>query len=150
MAYFRPSRNIPLRPLAIVVDDEPLVRASVAAQLRIWEYDVIQFATADVALAFIHADPEAVAFVYTDVRMPGSLDGAELARILARTYPTLPVLVSSGHVQFKTGELPETCAFLPKPWLPGEFLKYATHLAAQQASVVASAQVPMVASLTLH
>lgn len=150
MAYFRPSRNILLRPLAIVVDDEPLVRASVAAQLRIWEYDVIQFSTAEVALAFIHADPEAVAFVYTDVRMPGSLDGAELARILARAYPTIPVLVSSGHVHFKTGELPDSCAFLPKPWLPGEFLKHATHLAARQTSVAASSQVLMSSSLTLH
>jgi two-component system, response regulator PdtaR len=79
----------------LVVEDEVLVRMLIADQLRNAGYSVIEAADADEALALLaHTN---VNVVLSDVQMPGSLDGAGLARILRSKYPALKILLTSGH-----------------------------------------------------
>lgn len=150
MACFRNRHIEPLRPLALIVSDDPAVRSLVGVQMRIWEYDVIEFSAADTALAFIHANPAAIGFVYTEAQIGGLADGAGLAKTLGRAYPEIPVLVSSWPATCKDGELPPSCTLLPKPWLPGEFLKQATKMATRPTPLAAVSRLPASASLALH
>lgn len=150
MACFRNRHIEPLRPLALIVSDDPAVRSLVGMQMRIWEYDVIEFGAADTALAFVHAHPEAIGFVYTEAQIGGLPKGADLAKTLGRAFPEIPVLVSSWPAACKDGELPPSCTLLPKPWLPGEFLKQATQMATRPMPVAAVTRLPASASLALH
>lgn len=79
----------------LVVEDEVLVRMLIADQLRNAGYSVIEAADADEALALLaHTN---VNVVLSDVQMPGSLDGAGLARIVRSKYPALKILLTSGR-----------------------------------------------------
>jgi two-component system, response regulator PdtaR len=80
----------------LVVEDEVLVRMLIADQLRNAGYSVIEAADADEALALL-AHTLNVNVVLSDVQMPGSLDGAGLARIVRSKYPALKILLTSGH-----------------------------------------------------
>ncbi len=80
----------------LVVEDEVLIRALLADELREAGCTVIEAATADDALAYLDSGG-AVDLVFSDVLMPGSLDGVELARRLRQRDPLLPVILSSGY-----------------------------------------------------
>lgn len=99
----------------VVVEDDPLLRHDAVATLTAAGFSVADFETADEALAFIERRAGAVAGVLTDVRMPGVLDGFDLAVRLSITCPGLPVLMTSG-LERPTSLLIPTVAFLPKPW----------------------------------
>ncbi len=86
----------PALKTVLVVEDEPLVRWLIADALRDAGYTVVEAATADEALLYARASP--VDFVFTDVRMPGDIDGVQLAATLKRDFPLLPVAVTSGHL----------------------------------------------------
>lgn len=99
----------------LVVEDDPLVRAAAADALRAAGHVVVEAANADEALAFAEAGGQ-VDLVFTDVRMPGALDGLALVRHLAELRPGLPVVVTSGT------RVPEAeragIPFVPKPYRP--------------------------------
>ena len=83
--------------IILVVEDELLIRMMLSENLRHAGYEVIEAASADHALKVMTtAIPD---LVITDVRMPGRLDGIGLLAELKQANPTLPVIVSSGHLQ---------------------------------------------------
>jgi CheY-like chemotaxis protein len=111
----RPVTEAPLARgagVALLADDEELVRASTAEMLRELGYEVVEVESADAALKRIEGglSPDVVV---TDHLMPGTT-GAELARILRRQRPELPVLVISGYANMD-GIAPEI-ARLTKPF----------------------------------
>jgi DNA-binding NtrC family response regulator len=59
-----------------------------------------------------------VRLVFTDVEMPGSLDGFALARIVDMRFPGIKVIVTSGRMTPGAGDLPKGTRFLPKPYPP--------------------------------
>lgn len=98
----------------LVVEDEPLVRLVIAEALRDQRFRVVEAASAEEALLAL-ASGLAVDLVFTDVRMPGALDGLAFARRLKRERPNLPVLITSGHLdRLESGE---TTAFISKPYV---------------------------------
>jgi CheY-like chemotaxis protein len=88
------SQPAPIRVL--VVEDEVLIRILVADELREVGFSVIEAANADEALSYLKAGGD-VDLVFSDIRMPGSLDGLELARQLRGRYPSLPIILTSGN-----------------------------------------------------
>lgn len=99
----------------LVVEDEVLIRLYIADELRLAGFTVIEAAHADEALAYLDAGGEAD-LVFTDVHMPGALNGVDLARRLRDRYPALPVIITSGKLG--RGEVAEFGAFIPKPYQP--------------------------------
>jgi signal transduction histidine kinase/CheY-like chemotaxis protein len=88
----------PLAPRAVrllLVEDEPIVRKSLARRLRHLGLDVEAVPGGEEALAAVSLRPPQV--VLTDLSMPG-MDGLTLLRRLKETHPSLPVVVMSGHV----------------------------------------------------
>jgi CheY-like chemotaxis protein len=79
----------------LIVEDDVLVRAMAADELREQGYSVVEAASADEALSVLHSNV-GVDLLMTDVRMPGSLDGAALARTVRAEYPAMKVVIASG------------------------------------------------------
>ena len=111
------------RPPSLVVDDDQLVREPIADYLREVGYEVLEAGDAHEAIDLVdHADH--VDLVFTDVRMPGELDGLGLARWVRAHRPGLPVLLTSGY--YGTGWLGERLErdvrLIQKPYTQDEVL----------------------------
>jgi YesN/AraC family two-component response regulator len=60
----------------------------------------------------------------TDVRMPGDLDGIDLANLVRKSWPGIRVLVTSGFHDGRLADLDEAVRFLPKPWRALDVINY--------------------------
>ena len=107
----------------VLVEDEGLVRELAMCELEDSGYHVVEFETADAALAYLRAHGTETAVVVTDVQMPGSLNGLELAAIVSQIMPGTPVLVTSGGPLVDPSRLPRCARFLPKPWRAEEIVE---------------------------
>jgi CheY-like chemotaxis protein len=97
----------------LVVEDEVLIRAVIAEELRLAGFSVIEAGRADEALTYIKAG-EQVDLVFSDIQTPGSLNGLQLAEILRGKYPEIPVILTSGNAPPRHVGIVE--AFVPKPY----------------------------------
>jgi CheY-like chemotaxis protein len=97
----------------LIVEDEALVRMVVADDFRASGYIVIECATGDEAWDLLISGVE-VDLLFSDVQMPGRLDGLALARAVRERNPALPIMIVSAHLP--AAEAGEFDAFLPKPF----------------------------------
>jgi CheY-like chemotaxis protein len=84
------------RPTVLVVEDEVLIRLVISDNLRSEGLMVIEAANADEALIILQSD-NSVELLFTDVQMPGSMDGLGLAEQARRMRPEIRVLITSGR-----------------------------------------------------
>ena len=104
--------------LVLVVDDERWVRDLVCRTLRREGYRTLEAAHGGEALELVESGPETIDLVVTDVVMP-EMDGRELGRRLAQSWPTLPVLYMSAYDVndiFSRGSPRSSAPFLQKPF----------------------------------
>lgn len=97
----------------LIVEDDVLIRMNFAAAARDAGYRVAEAATAGDALSFIRSRRR-VDLVFTDINMPGSMDGIELVQRLAAEYPGVKAVLTSGGVP--AGAVQSTVPFLRKPY----------------------------------
>jgi CheY-like chemotaxis protein len=116
-ADFQPCAVPGLRTVVLIVEDEVLVRMLLAEALRQADYEVIEAANGDEALSVLHTSPDPDVLI-TDVRMPGRVDGFELAVQVRRIKPRLKVIITSGHAG-PDSAVGIADAFLPKPYQLG-------------------------------
>jgi CheY-like chemotaxis protein len=119
----------PDRPVVLIVEDEVLVRMLIADVLQEAGYRIIEAANADEALRVLQARPD-VHVVVTDVEMPPSPTGYDLAAQVRERWPYVQVLVSSGRVF--PAQLPDGVTFIAKPWT-AESLARCVHQAVERA-----------------
>lgn len=101
-------------PKIMIVDDEPLIRAYARQIVEEAGYAAIEAANADQAMQLL-AD-EGIAAMVTDVQMPGSMDGLQLARSVKARWPAIAIVVMSGrHLPLPT-DVPVGTCFLSKPF----------------------------------
>ena len=98
----------------LVVEDEPIIRIYVSDILEQNGFDVIEAATGEEALLQI-AEGERVCAIVSDVAMPGSIDGFELARRVRHDCPRTGVVLVSGVIEPSGVYLPLGVRFIPKP-----------------------------------
>jgi len=99
----------------LVVEDEPLIRMYGVDILEDAGFAVIEAGDADEALDILSAGAP-VQLIFSDVDMPGSMDGLEFAWAVHRRWPCIHLLLTSGHHRLEKAQLPEAGLFLPKPW----------------------------------
>jgi DNA-binding NtrC family response regulator len=99
----------------LLVEDEFLIRMMIGDQLRDAGYDVIEAFNADEALAILKS-PVRIDLIISDVRMPGSIDGLGLLAIVKTTLPTLPVIITSGHLEPRLAIADGATRFVAKPF----------------------------------
>lgn len=102
-------------PLVLVVEDEPFVRMLATEGLEDAGFEVIEAANADDALRILD-DRDDVGVLFTDVNMPGSVDGIELARLVHQRSPNLRIVVTSGRDWLRRSQIPRLSEFVAKPY----------------------------------
>lgn len=103
--------------LVLVVDDEPLVRMLGTDVLEDAGFVVVEAGNAAEALQTLEAHPE-VSVLFTDVNMPGEMNGIDLAQRVNERRPDVRLLIASGQASPRRDELPDGSVFLRKPWDP--------------------------------
>lgn len=106
--------------LVLLVEDEPLVRIIAVESLEEAGYEVIEARDAVEALALMAARND-IGVLFTDVNMPGSLNGLELAELIHERWPDVRLVITSGRPLER--EVPDDGAFLPKPYTPAEMTR---------------------------
>jgi CheY-like chemotaxis protein len=107
------SRN--RRAIVLVVEDEVLIRWAAAAVLCDAGFRVLDVESADEALPLLERRRD-IGVVFTDINMPGSIDGRDLAFDIDRRWPSIGLLVTSGSVRTREPRLPAGSRFLAKPY----------------------------------
>jgi CheY-like chemotaxis protein len=103
-------------PTVLIVEDETLVRLSIAAYLSGCGYHVIEANNADEAVSVLKTEIS-IDVVFTDVQMPGSLDGFGLAQWVRRERPGVRIIVTSGTMRAEDAkDLCEDGPFVQKPY----------------------------------
>lgn len=99
----------------LVVEDDPTLRMLIADALSMLPVHVVECECADDALRVLEKG-DLFNLVLTDIRMPGQLDGLDLANMIWHRWPTLPVILTSGHCVVTSQQLPHGSTFIAKPW----------------------------------
>jgi len=102
--------------LILVVEDEPQVLQFAVTALEDFGYRTLTATNAAEALEHLNQRSRDIDLVVTDVKMPGDMDGAELAFTVHSRWPTIGLIVLSGYFDPKISRLPMGCAFLAKPY----------------------------------
>lgn len=101
----------------LIVEDDPLQRLNAIELLSDAGHVVADADTADAAVQLIE-DGWRGHVVVTDVHMPGTLNGFQLAQTICRRWPSIGVVILSGVLRPKPGDLPDESRFLAKPYEP--------------------------------
>ena len=102
--------------VALIVEDDADVRDLAAALLEETELDVVEVESADAALAYLRERGGEVAMMFADIRLPGDLDGVQLAKAACTLWPTIRIVLTSGDPGATLEGLPDCVTFMPKPW----------------------------------
>jgi CheY-like chemotaxis protein len=100
--------------VVVVAEDELLVRLAIIDALAYAGFEVVEAEHAAAALAHLQGRPAGIHALFTDVQMPGEMDGIALAHHTRQSWPWIVILVTSGKVI--SHRLPEGSRFLSKPY----------------------------------
>ena len=107
--------------LVLVVEDEALLRFQAMDTLEAAGYEVLEAPNADAALELLQNC--AVGVLFTDIQMPGPMNGLELARLVHERWPDVRLVLTSGRVRPTAADMPDDSAFLSKPYASSSLLK---------------------------
>ena len=120
--------SAPRKLVVVLLEDEPLVRFAAAEALREAGFDVFETEHADDALHILHSHADDLHAMFTDVHVPGSMDGLALAHVIRRCWPWIAILISSGRARPQFHEIPLGSRFLPKPYDPEHAVQHIREL----------------------
>ncbi|MCK1279773.1 response regulator [Bradyrhizobium sp. 61] len=107
------------RDVILIVEDDLLIRMNAADMVRDMGFDVFEAADADEAVNLLETEP-AITVVFTDIQMPGSMNGLRLAAVIRDRWPPVRLLITSGQVSPAADDIPLGARFIPKPYLPAQ------------------------------
>jgi CheY-like chemotaxis protein len=111
MANSKPAGRL----VVLVVEDEPLQRMMAIDLVEDAGFDVVDAWSADEAIRILETRPD-IRIVFTDIDMPGSMDGLKLAAAIRDRWPPIRIIVTSGHMKRSEITLPEGSVFFSKPY----------------------------------
>ena len=120
-------RSEKIVPVILIVEDEALVRLSAVGMLEDAGFRTIEAASGDEALELLVADSD-VQLLFTDVNMPGIIDGLVLARQVHDRWPQIGIMVASAKKEPQLGELPVGSRFERKPYNVDMVVRHAREL----------------------
>lgn len=109
------------RRVVLVVEDDFLLRIHAVGTIEDAGFDVIEAANADEAIVILEARLD-ITVVFTDIQMPGSMDGLKLAAAIRGRWPPIKILATSGMVDVRSVDLPPGGRFLSKPYSPSQIV----------------------------
>lgn len=103
--------------VVLIVEDEPLVRFCSVQTVQEAGFEAIEAANADEAIAILERRRD-IRVVFTDIHMPGSMDGLKLAHAVRHRWPPIKIIVTSGRDRIDQRDLPDGGRFFAKPYDP--------------------------------
>jgi CheY-like chemotaxis protein len=103
------------RPVVLIVEDEILVRLDAVEVIEGRGFEAIEASNADEAISILEQRND-IGLIFTDIDMPGSMDGVKLAHFVKDRWPPIKIIATSGHAKITANDLPEGGRFMPKPY----------------------------------
>ena len=122
-----PVIKVPPNALIMVVDDDVFERMGASYMFLDAGYRVLEAENADEALRFFETNAD-IRVLFTDVSMPGSMNGSDLARQVAERWPEVGIIMASGRP--RPDKLPLSMLFHSKPYQPASVLRQAREMTA--------------------
>ncbi|MVV46976.1 response regulator [Pseudomonas sp. PB120] len=108
--------------LILVVEDDPLILEFLCEILQEEGFTVQPQTSADAASLYLDHHANEVGLLLTDITMPGSLNGADLANLFGDRYPDKPIMIMSGFETPESSGVRHSVSFIKKPWALGQLL----------------------------
>jgi CheY-like chemotaxis protein len=110
------------RPIILIVEDDFLIRMGAVEMIKTAGFAIVEAANADEAMEILEVRLD-ITVVFTDIQMPGSMDGLKLAAAIRGRWPPIKIIATSGMVNVRKIDLPEGGLFLPKPYSSAEIVR---------------------------
>ena len=117
------------RPVVLAVEDEPLILMLAIDMIRDAGFEALWASNADDAIRILE-NRDDIRIVFTDINMPGSMDGIKLAQAVRGRWPPIKIIVTSGFSGCELKLLPAGSQFIPKPYDAGQMSEVLHSLAA--------------------
>lgn len=114
-------------PIVLVVEDEPVLRMYAVEMIEDAGFQVMEAQNADEAITLLESRND-IRIIFTDIDMPGSMDGLKLAHAVAHRWPPIRIIATSGHFRMSEGDLPDGGRFIPKPYREHQVIGALTEL----------------------
>ena len=108
--------------LILVVEDDPLILEFLCEILQDEGFVVEAHVSADAASAYLEQHSDGVRLLLTDITMPGTLNGADLANQFGDRWPDKPIMIMSGFETPESAGVRHSVSFIKKPWALGQLL----------------------------
>ena len=108
--------------IILVVEDELLLSWDISEALEGEGYDVIAVANADEAIKVLESRND-IRTIFTDIDLPGSMDGLKLAAAVRDRWPPVQIIVTTGMRAPHRDEMPANSMFISKPYRSAEVLE---------------------------
>lgn len=112
----------------LVVEDELLSRIHAVHLIAEAGYEAIEASNADDAIRILEERKD-IRIVFTDIDMPGSMDGLKLSRAIRKRWPPIELILTSGHFSVSDADMPERGCFLAKPYADDQLIGALRHFA---------------------
>jgi CheY-like chemotaxis protein len=106
-------------PAVLVVEDDALVRMYLVAAIEAEGLKAYEAADADEAILLMEAHRD-IAVLFTDIEMPGSMDGIKLSHSVRHRWPPVSIFITSGRRAPAAEDMPLSSIFLRKPYSPSD------------------------------
>jgi two-component system, response regulator PdtaR len=112
----------------LIVEDEELIRMNTVDMIRDFGFEVIEAVDADQAVDLLESI-SGIEVVFTDIQMPGSMNGLLLAAVVRHRWPPVALLIASGRERPSAADMPPGARFIPKPYSRHELRQHLYALA---------------------
>jgi CheY-like chemotaxis protein len=112
----------------LVVEDDAFLRMTAVEMIEDAGFQVTEAQDADEAIRLLESRSD-IRIIFTDIDMPGSMNGLKLARAVADRWPPIRIVATSGHCKVTDGDLPDGGRFIAKPYRQQQVIATLTELA---------------------
>jgi len=109
------------KKVILVVEDEAIIRMGAVQMLEAAGFAVVEAGNAHDAVCILE-NRDDVCAIFTDINMPGTMDGLRLARMTRDRWPPIHLVVTSGLISPNDDDLPPGGKFIRKPYDPGHVI----------------------------
>jgi CheY-like chemotaxis protein len=110
MVLYHPA----VTPIVLIVEDEMLLRMRAVDMVEDAGFTSIEAVDADQAVAILESRSD-IALLFTDIQMPGSMDGLRLAHAVHERWPPIKIILVSGQLKLANIDIPANSRFFGKP-----------------------------------
>ena len=108
-------------PIMLIVEDDMILRMRSVDIVEDAGYTPVEAVDADEALGILQSRSD-IALLFTDIQMPGSMDGLQLAHAVYERWPQLKIILVSGQLKLSSAEIPRDSRFFGKPLVSGQII----------------------------